>query len=81
MGIERLILQKQVRSLGPIEPVQFRTSAGIIAAADELAEELSVSRAEVLREMLDEGYRVVMSQWERALEDGAKTAAKSKGKK
>lgn len=76
MGIERLILQKQRKSLGPLEPVQFRTSQQIIAAATDLAEELEISKAEVLRDMLDEGYRVVMAQWEQANKKPA-----SKGKK
>jgi len=74
MGIPNLLAKKDIAQLGPIEQVSLRIPIGVIDYADELATSLDTTRAEVLREMVIEGYKSLGHEWTVALETGAANA-------
>lgn len=79
MGLGRILDRKA--SVIPTEQITFRIDVDMLAYADEIAAELEVPRAEVLREAVRDGMRQLYGDWQQALENGAKKQPKKEGKK
>lgn len=74
MGLSRLFEIKA--SVIPTEQISIRLDLDLLAYADEVADELGITRTEVLREAVRDGMQSIYAQWQQALENGNKGGKK-----
>lgn len=74
MGLSKLFEIKA--SVIPTEQVSVRLDVDLVAYADEVADELGITRTDVLREAFKDGMQRIYAEWQQALENGKKGGKK-----
>lgn len=74
MGLSKLFEIKA--SVIPTEQMSIRLDVDLLAYADEVAEELDVTRTDVLREAFRDGMQRIYAEWQQSLENGKKGGKK-----
>lgn len=75
MALSRLFDLQQRNVAVPQETISVRIDCDQLAYIDDLAEELELTRSDVLRECLRDGLQRTYGEWQAALENGKKQAA------
>lgn len=72
MALSRLLEKQELAELIGKEQISLRIPIIILNESDELAAELGITQAQVLREFILEGRNFVMGEWKLATKKGKK---------